>query len=90
VSGNWLLTVFISWQVENISSTDVQILVDVLRKTIPEGVSLSVHEHTEEHFEARHIPDPFIEGLKAELKVFEDQRQKIMEEKAKELAAKKK
>ena len=57
------------------SSTDVQILVDILRKTIPEGVALSVHEHKEEHFEARYIPDPFIEGLKAELKVFEEQKQ---------------
>ena len=61
-----------------------------MRKTIPEGVSLSVHPHQEEHFEARYIPDPFIEGLKAELKVFEDQRAKAMEDKAKELAAKKK
>ena len=28
---------------------------------------MSVHEHEEEHYEARFIPDPFIEGIKKEM-----------------------
>ncbi len=75
---------------ENFRSTDVQILLDILEKTCPEGVSLSVHEHQDEHYEARFIPDPFIETLKSELKEFEEKKLKAMEEKdAKELAKKK-
>jgi hypothetical protein len=49
-----------------------------------------VHEHQDEHYEARFIPDPFIETLKSELKEFEEKKLKAMEEKdAKELAKKK-
>ena len=49
-----------------------------------------MHEHQDEHYEARFIPDPFIETLKSELKEFEEKKLKAMEEKdAKELAKKK-
>jgi hypothetical protein len=41
------------FQMENCRSTDLQILVDILRKTCPEGVELSIHEHQEEHYESR-------------------------------------
>ena len=45
----------------------------MLATTLPPGVSLSVHEHLEEHYEARHIPDPFVEGLKEELSSMEEE-----------------
>ena len=75
---------------ENFSSTDVQILLDLLRKTCPEGVTLSVHEHLDDHYEARFIPDPFIQTLKSELKEFEEKKLKAMEEKDAKEASKKK
>jgi hypothetical protein len=67
---------------------DAPIFVDILRRTIPEGVGLSVHEDADEHFEARFIPDPFINGLKSELKEMEDKRALEMEDKAEAKVAK--
>ena len=49
------------------------------RHTIPEGVRLSVHEHEEEHFEARFIPDPFIEGIKKEIAEYNLTKEASME-----------
>lgn len=74
---------------QNLRTVDLQILADLLRKTCPEGVQLSVHEHNEEHFEARFIPDPFITMLKSEMKQFEENRLKAIEEKVAKEAAKK-
>merc|ERR1712083_1284323 len=54
-------------QVTNMRSIDAPILIDILRRTLPEGVELSVHQHQEEHYEARFIPDPFISGITQEL-----------------------
>ena len=42
-------------------SIDAPILIDILRRTLPEGVELNVHQHQEEHYEARYIPG---EGIK--------------------------
>ena len=50
-----------------------------VRHTIPEGVRLSVHEHEEEHFEARFIPDPFIEGIKKEIAEYRERTDAAME-----------
>merc|ERR1711862_968958 len=58
-------------QVTNMRSIDAPILIDILRRTIPEGVELNVHPHQEEHYEARFIPDPFINGIKKELSEME-------------------
>lgn len=77
------------FQLENCRTTDLQILADVLRKTCPEGVKMSVHEHNEDHFEARYIPDPFITTLRSEMKEFEEKRLKAIEEKDAKEAAKK-
>ena len=77
------------FQLENCRTTDLQILADLLRKSCPEGVRLSVHEHNEDHYEARFIPDPFISTLKAEMKEFEAKRLKAIEEKDAKEAAKK-
>ena len=69
------------FQVTNMRSIDAPILIDILRRTIPEGVDLSVHKHEEEHYEARFIPDPFITGLKEELRQMEEERAKLVDEK---------
>ena len=56
------------------TSIDIPIFIDVLRRTLPEGVDLSFHEHTTEHFEARFIPDPFLNSVKKELEEMEAER----------------
>ena len=68
-------------QVSHLRSIDASLLIDLLRRTLPEGVDLSVHEHTEDHYEARFIPDPFITGLKEELRQMEEERAKLVDEK---------
>jgi len=37
----------------NVQTTELPVLVDIVRKTLPEGVTLSIHEHKAEHKEAR-------------------------------------
>lgn len=59
-------------QIHSIRSIDLPMLLYLLRHTIPEGVRLSVHEHEEEHFEARFIPDPFIDGIKKEISEYDE------------------
>jgi len=54
-------------QVVNLRSVDAAILFDTLRAALPEGVQLSLHHHTQEHYEERFIPDPFINSVRAEL-----------------------
>lgn len=54
-------------QVVNLRSVDAPILLDTIRTALPEGVQLSFHEHTQEHYEQRYIPDPFIDSLRQEL-----------------------
>ena len=61
-------------QIADVLSTELPVLLDVLRKTLPEGVSLSVHKHTNEDYEARFIPDPLIESVTQELEVIERER----------------
>ena len=39
----------------DVQTTDLPVLIDIIRKTLPEGVELSVHEHKEEHREARYV-----------------------------------
>jgi len=54
-------------QVVNLRSVDAPILLDTIRAALPEGVRLSVHNHEQEHYEARFIPDPFINSVRQEL-----------------------
>lgn len=63
-------------QVINMRSIDAPLLLDIIHRTIPEGVELKVHEHEAEHHEARFIPDPFIDGLKKELNEMEEREAK--------------
>ncbi len=69
-------------QLSNLRSVDAPLLLDVLRASLPEGVMLSVHPHEEEHYEARYIPDPFVEGLKSELREIEEKKEEQREEAA--------
>lgn len=75
-------------QLANVQTTDLPILIDVVRKTLPEGVRLSVHEHQTEHKEARFIPDPFIEELQRELNQLEAKKQENIARSLAEKAAK--
>ena len=38
----------------NTQTTDLPVLIDIIRKTLPEGVQLSIHEHDTSHSEARY------------------------------------
>ena len=40
--------------VVNTQTTDLPVLIDIIRKTLPEGVQLSIHEHDTSHSEARY------------------------------------
>lgn len=62
-------------QVVNLRSVDAPILVDIIRTALPEGVQLSLHQHTQAHYEERYIPDPFIESLRKELSDDEEKRE---------------
>jgi len=75
-------------QIVDVQTTDLPVLIDIIRKTLPEGVELSVHEHKEEHREARFIPDPFIEGLQSELNEITARKQESIDKAMAEKAAK--
>ena len=49
--------------------------MDLLVRTLPPGVTLSAHEHEDAHYEARFIPDPFIESLKTEIRQYQDDKE---------------
>ena len=50
-------------------STVYPILLSVLTTSLPEGVSLSVHEHLPDHEEVRYVPDLELKDLKTQLDV---------------------
>ena len=61
-------------QVVGLRSVDAPILIDTIRTALPEGVILSVHEHTREMAEERWIADPFIDSLRTELDTAAEER----------------
>merc|ERR1712027_158503 len=63
-------------QVVGLRSIDAPILIDTIRTALPEGVILSVHEHTRDMEEERWIADPFIDSLRAELDAAADEKEK--------------
>jgi len=77
-------------QVVDVLSTELPVLLDVLRKTLPEGVSLSVHKHEREHYEAKFIPDPLISSCEEELNEIEEARAEAIAIKRAEREAKQK
>lgn len=56
-------------------SIDAPILIDTIRTALPEGVTLSVHEHTRDMAEERWISDPFIDSLRSELDAAAEQKE---------------
>jgi large subunit ribosomal protein L48 len=54
-------------QVVDLPSTVGSILFEVLQTALPEGVSMTVHEHKEEYEEIRYIPDVQLLELKSQL-----------------------
>jgi len=75
-------------QLSDVLSTDLPVLIEAVRKTLPEGVSMSVHEHKVDHFEERYIPDPLIISVREELEVIEASRNAVLAEKRAERDAK--
>jgi len=75
-------------QIVNTQTTDLPVLIDIIRKTLPEGVQLSIHEHDTSHSEARYIPDPLIDGLRAQVTQYETKKQLAIAEALAEKAAK--
>jgi large subunit ribosomal protein L48 len=53
--------------VVNLPSTICSILFEVLQTALPEGVSMTVHEHKEDYEEVRYIPDVQLLELKSQL-----------------------
>ena len=54
----WHLSIFLNWTQHfliavNVQTVDLPILIDIIRKTLPEGVQLSIHENKDENQEAR-------------------------------------
>eukprot|EP00092_Neocalanus_flemingeri_P024849 GFUD01026945.1.p1 GENE.GFUD01026945.1~~GFUD01026945.1.p1 ORF type:complete len:205 (-),score=63.93 GFUD01026945.1:72-686(-) len=62
--------------VVGLRSVDAPILIDTIRIALPEGVMLSVHEHTREMGEERWIADPFIDQLRSELDTADIEKEK--------------
>lgn len=54
-------------QVIHLPSTVGSVLFEVLQTALPEGVSMTVHEHKEEYEETRYIPDAQLLELKSQL-----------------------
>jgi len=75
-------------QVVNMRSLDAVILFDTIRAALPEGVQLSLHPHTQEHYEARFIPDPFINSIRSELAEGEERLEAAKAEKQAAASAK--
>jgi large subunit ribosomal protein L48 len=53
--------------VVDLPSTVGSVLFEVLQTALPEGVSMTVHEHKEEYEEMRYIPDVQLLELKSQL-----------------------
>lgn len=51
----------------DVPSTDAQILIDIIQTNLPEGVTLTVKEHTVEDDDIRYIPDIELKNLRKEL-----------------------
>ncbi|GFG39240.1 hypothetical protein Cfor_00716 [Coptotermes formosanus] len=54
-------------QVVDLPSTIGSIFFEVLQTALPEGLSMTVHEHKEEHEEVRYVPDVQLLELKSQL-----------------------
>lgn len=56
-------------QIENISARLTSLLVEIVQRSLPVGVFLSIHEHDDElHEVSRYIPDHDLKEYQSELK----------------------
>lgn len=57
-------------QIENISAVLMSLLVEIVHRSLPSGVYLSIHNHDYHlHEISRYIPDHELAGYKRELKM---------------------
>ena len=56
-----------SFQLENMDSNSGPVLIDLIRSSLPSGVRLSIHRHTDECESAKFIPDLELLDLKEQL-----------------------
>ena len=61
-------------QVVGLRSIDAPILLDTVRTALPEGVTITMQEHTRDMEEDRWISDPFIDSLRTELESREEEK----------------
>jgi len=54
-------------QVVDLPSTIGSVFFELLQTALPEGMSMTVHEHKEEHEEVRYVPDVQLLELKSQL-----------------------
>lgn len=54
-------------QVVDIPTTKLSLLIEIIEDTLPAGVKVSIHKHTEEHETLRYIPDNELKTLKSQL-----------------------
>ncbi|GLV31217.1 mitochondrial ribosomal protein L48 [Carabus blaptoides fortunei] len=54
-------------QIVDVSATQLPVVLRVLDTTVPEGVTLSVHEHDDWYEEVRYVPDKELLDLKSQL-----------------------
>lgn len=54
-------------QIIDVPSTRYSVLLRLIQESIPEGVSLQVHESEEEHQRIRYVPDNTLKALKVQL-----------------------
>ncbi|XP_050541082.1 uncharacterized protein LOC126905441 [Daktulosphaira vitifoliae] len=54
-------------QVVDVPSNKLSLLIEVIEYSLPVGVSVSIHPHTEEHETLKYIPDNELQSLKEQL-----------------------
>ncbi|XP_067009692.1 large ribosomal subunit protein mL48 [Anabrus simplex] len=63
-------------QIVDVPNTLLSVLLEVLKTSLPEGVTLRVHEHLPEHEEIRYVPDNELIELKNLLESLSIQKKK--------------
>lgn len=68
VDSEYILSVYErNVQIIDVPSTSFTVLLRLIQESIPEGVSLQVHESDEEHQRIRYVPDNTLKALKVQL-----------------------
>jgi ribosomal protein S10 len=68
-------------QIKHLPAHFISIYIDVIQKSRPKGVTISVHPHQPEHDAIRYIPDSQLTALKDELKEWQQPLSVISERK---------